>query len=329
MKNLALFGFSLIVALQTTQAQEVQTRTVTPVDYQKIAYPNLAGNTTSSQAHPGAVTLKNGSIVKGKITFFKKKGEFERVKVNTGEEKKEILAADISAIQLDPLVFEKKYPNNYKKPERNFQSGYIVLPTGEQVNGKVAQIRDFTDYDFFVYSILFLPEGNDVASSFQGGVLKEFSQQINGVSTVWDGYADGYLLRLADGHFRLSRNPYSKTKNEFFTAVQSHVADSLSKKAAVSALTNSLKSGKDLNTSIENASNAGSMVSEVLGSVEINKKEYLIFDTQANTSVAVNKDNFKEHAQKLVAGCNLSMTREQMNWDNMEGFVAALNAGCK
>lgn len=272
--------------------------------------------------------MTDGTDVKGKITFFRKKGETQllRVKVNTGEEKKEIEAAQIKSITLDPLLFEKKYPNNYKNPEKNFQPGYVILPTGEKLKGKVAQFRDFTDYDFFVYNIGFLPEGSEVASIFRGGRLAEFGQEINGTMQIWDGYVDGYLLRMVDGRFRLSRNPYSKTKNEFFTAVKNNLADSLAKDAAQRALVRSIKDGQNLNESMENAANAGAVVSEVLGSVEINKKEYLIFDTRTGSVTTLNKDNVQQQAGSLILACKTSAS---VSWDHIEDFVRQLNASCK
>jgi hypothetical protein len=318
----------LVCSCFHTNGQQILVRNVTPIDYNALAYPNLMGNTTSSQPHKGTITLTDGSEVKGKITFFRKKEETNvlRVKVNTGEEKKEIQATEIRSIQLDPLLFEKKYPNNYKNQEKNFQPGYIILPTGEKLIGKVAQFRDFSDYDFFVYNIGFLPDGSEVASIFRGGRLAEFGQEVNGTMQVWDGYVDGYLLRMVDGRYRLSRNPYSKTKNEFFTSVKNNIADSLAKDAAQRALVRSLKDGQNLNQSMENAANSGAMVSEVLGSVEINKREYLIFDTRSGTAIAVNKDNLQQHAQDLNAACGTSAIAA---WDKIEDFIRQLNAACK
>lgn len=318
----------LMLCVLFVNAQQILVRNLTPVDHNAIAYPNLMGNTQSSQPHKGTVTLIDGTEVKGKITFFRKKEETNllRVKVNTGEEKKEIQAAQIKSIALDPLLFEKKYPNNYKNPEKNFQPGYVILPTGEKLTGKVAQFRDFSDYDFFVYNIGFLPEGSEVASIFRGGRLAEFGQEINGVMQVWDGYVDGYLFRMVDGRFRLSRNPYSKTQNEFFTSVKNNIADSLAKDAAQRAFVRSIKDGQSMNESIENAANSGAVVSEVLGSVEINKKEYLIFDTRSGTVTAINKDNLPQHAQRLNAGCGSSAAAA---WDKMEDFVRQLNIACK
>jgi hypothetical protein len=121
-----IYSVLLLVFSFTLANAQIFVRNVTPVDQNSIAYPNMAGNTTSSQPHKGTVILTDGTEVKGKITFFKKKGEFERVKVNTGEEKKEIPAAQIKSIALDSLLFEKKYPNNFKNPEKNFQPGYVI-----------------------------------------------------------------------------------------------------------------------------------------------------------------------------------------------------------
>lgn len=318
----------LLVSIETTQAQQILVRNLAPVDYNTIVYPNITMNTQSSQPHKGIITMTDGTEVKGKITFFRKKGETQllRVKVNTGEEKKEIEAAQIKSITLDPLLFEKRYPNNYKNPEKNFQPGYVILPTGEKLKGKVAQFRDFTDYDFFVYNIGFLPEGSEVASIFRGGRLAEFGQKINGTMQIWDGYVDGYLLRMVDGRFRLSRNPYSKTKNEFFTAVKNNLADSLAKDAAQRALVRSIKDGQNLNESMENAANAGAVVSEVLGSVEINKKEYLIFDIRTGSVTTLNKDNLQQQASSLILACK---TSANVSWDHIEDFVRQLNASCK
>lgn len=325
MKIPALILFT--ICSLTVQAQHVLVRNVTPIDYNTIAYPNLLGNTQSSQPFKGTVTLTDGSEVKGKITFFRKKNETSllRVKVNTGEEKKEIAAAEIKSIALDPQVFEKKYANDFKNPVKNFQPGYIILPTGEKVIGKVAQFRDLSDYDFFIYNIGFLPEGSEVASIIKGGKLAEFGQQIDGKMNIWDGYVDGYLLRMVDGRFRLSLNPYSKVENEFFTSIKNHIADSLAKDAAQRALARSLKNGQDINQSIENAANTGQMVSEVLGGIEINKKEYLVFDTRTGKVVALNKDNFRNQALALNSGCSRAVV---VSWDAMEDFVKQLNEVC-
>lgn len=324
MKKLVLF--ILLVTPLVGQSQKITLRSVTEVDVNTIPYPNLAGNTTSSQAHKGSVKLVDGTTLKGKITFFKKKDVFTRVKVNTGDEKKEIMAEQIAAITLDPIIYERAYPNNFKNLEKNFQPGYIVLPTGDKLKGSVAQLRDFSDYDFFIYNVAFLPEGSSVASVFKGGRLVEFGQQINGTINVWDGYADGYVFRLADGRFRLSRNPYSKTKNEFFTGIKNQLADSLSKQAMGQTVASGLQNGQGLNESIENAAKVGSAITEVLGSVEINKKEYLIFDTRNKTVISVNKNNFKEEIQCLRSACSFS---GEPSWDKLDDFFKQLNASCK
>jgi hypothetical protein len=315
MRKLALFFW--LVAPLMGQSQKIMLRSVTEVDVNTIAYPNLAGNTTSSQPHKGTVRLLDGSELKGKITFFKKKDVFTRVKVNTGTEKKEIMAEQIAAITLDPIIYERAYPNNFKNVEKNFQRGYIVLPTGDKLKGSVAQLRDFSDYDFFVYNVAFLPEGSTVASVFKGGRLVEFGQEMNGTINVWDGYADGYVFRLVDGRFRLSRNPYSKTKNEFFTGIKNQLADSLRKQAMGQTVASGLQNGQSLNESIENAANVGSAITEVLGSVEINKKEYLIFDTLTKSVISVNKNNFKEEIQHLRSACSFS---GEPSWDKLAGF---------
>lgn len=311
-----------ILSIAYAQGQKITLRSVTPVDVNSIAYPNMSGNTTSSMAHKGTVKLKDGSLIKGKITLFKKKDIFSRVKVNTGEEKREVAAEEITAIELDPIINERQYANNFKNPEKNFQPGYIVLPTGDKLVGKVAQLRDFSDYDFFVYNIAFLPNGFSVASTFKGGRLVEFGQEINGTLQVWDGYADGYVLRLTDGRFRLSRNPYSKTKNEFFTAIKNQIADTIVTHATGEAFTSSLLNGQSINEAMENASNTSNIVTEILGGIEINKKEYLIVDTRLKTVTVINKDNFKEELQRLALAC---ADLGQPSWDKMEAFFNQLN----
>ncbi|CAN0515246.1 unnamed protein product, partial [Phaeothamnion confervicola] len=163
-------------------------------------------------------------------------------------------------------------------------------------------------------------------SIFRGGKLAEFGQQVDGKMNIWDGYVDGYLLRMVDEKFRLSRNPYSKTKNEFFTSIKNNVADSLAKDAAQRALVRSLKDGQNLNESIENAANSGAVVSEVLGGIEINKKEYLIFDTRSGTAIAVNKDNLQDYVQSLNSSCGTSVPA---TWDKIEDFIRQLNESCK
>lgn len=321
--KIVFFSISTFIFVSVSVAQ-VMVRTVIPVEVNSIAYPNSVGNTTSSQPHPGTITLADGTTVKGKITLFKKKNEFSKAKVKTDDEKLEFEASQIGSIKLDDKVYLKKYPNDYKNPEKNFQPGYIVLPGGDRLEGKVAQLKDFSDYDFFIYTVLFLPKGGEVASSFKGGLLSEFGQQVNESLQIWDGYADGYVLRIVDGRYRLCRNPYSKTKNEFFTSLKNQATDSLSKEAARAALVSSIKNGKDFNESIENAANAGAVVSEVFGNVEINRKEYLIFDTLNKSISTVNKDTFKEYAAKLGGKCSVPV----VSWDKIEEFIRSVNSQC-
>lgn len=315
-----------ILLIATVSYSQIIVREVVLVEFEKIPYPNRMGNTLSSGNFNGSLKLNDGSSVKGKLTFFKKDEKLIRVKVNTGEEKKEIEANQIASIQLDPNIYEKKHPNNYKNIEKNFQEGYIILPNGVRLKGKVAQNKDFGDYDFFIYSVLFLPEGTSVASVFRSGKLAEFGQKINGTLQIWDGYADGFLLRLVDGRYRVSRNPYSTSKNEFFTGVVNHVGDSLAKQAAQKTLQKSFEDGKNINESIEDAANAGQVVSEVFGGIQINKKEYLIFDTKTNSVQAVNKDFYKEYAQSIISTC--PQANASLDWDKIEELFRLVNEKC-
>lgn len=332
MKTTALL---LVLSLLTATAgySQIIVRDVVPVEFDKIQYPNNVGKTFSSGNFKGLLKLTDGSTLNGKLTFFKKDEKLVRVKVNTGEEKKEVEASQIASIHLDPNIYEKKHPNNYKNIEKNFQEGYIMLPNGVQLNGKVAQNKDLGDYDFFIYSVLFLPEGTSVASVFRSGKLAEFGQTMNGKLQIWDGYADGFLLRIVDGRYRVSRNPYSTTKNEFFTSVINHAGDSLAKQVAQKALQKSFESGKNINESIENAANTSQAVSEVFGGIEISKKEYLIFDTKANTVKTVNKDSYKEYARSLTFVCpeqfqSATNPKELLDWNMIEDFFRLVNEKC-
>ncbi len=320
---------SLLIA--TASYAQIIVRDVVPVEFDKIQYPNLMGKTYSSANYNGSLKLVDGSTLKGKLTFFKKDEKLIRVKINTGEEKKEVEASQVASIQLDPNIYEKKHPNNFKNAEKNFQEGYIILPNGVQLKGKVAQNKDLGDYDFFIYSVLFLPEGTTVASVFRSGKLAEFGQSVNNQLQIWDGYADGFLLRMVDGRYRVSRNPYSTTKNEFFTSVINHAGDSLAKRAAQKTLQKSFENSKNLNESIENAANAGEAVSEVFGGIEITKKEYLVFDTKSNTVKAVNKDSYKEYSRTLASTCpelSPSNSKELFDWDKIEEFFQLVNEKC-
>lgn len=312
---------------------QIIVRNVTEHPIKDLPYPNQTMKTFSSQPMKGTVTLKDGSTLKGNVVCFKKDEKLTRVKVNTDSGKKEVDASLIQDIKLDPTITEQKHPNDYKNPEKNFQNGYMLLIDGVTVKGKIAQNRNLGDYGFFVYSIFFLPEGSRVASTVKGGALREFGQEIDGKTMVWDGYADGYLKRLVDGRYRLARNPYSSTKNEFFTSLKNQSVDSLSKSAAQEAFARGIESGKDVNESIENSVNAAEVV-QALGTIEINRKEYLILDTKTNILKVVNKDTFKEYAPSLMAPCKDKIPsepkaqKEFMSWDNIEAFVRFLNESC-
>jgi hypothetical protein len=63
-----------------------------------------------------------------------------------------------------------------------------------------------------------------------------------------------------------------------------------------------------------------------LGGIEINKKEFLIFDTRSGSAIPVSKDNFQQHAQSLNSGCGTSVSG---SWDQIEDFIRQLNASCR
>ncbi len=325
-----LLAMSLLVMGSDAQ---IIVRNVIEHNLENLPYPNQSMKTYSSEPLKGTVMLKDGTVLKGNIVCFKKSEKLTKVKVNTESGRQEADASLIQSVKFDPTITEQKHPNDYKNPEKNFQNGYMLLIDGVTVKGKIAQNRNLGDYGFFVYSIFFLPDGSSVASTLKGGALREFGQEIDGHMVIWDGYADGYLKRLVDGRYRLARNPYSSTKNEFFTSLKNQAMDSLSKSAAQEAFARGIESGKDVNESIENSVNAAEVV-QALGTIEINRKEYLILDTRTNILKVVNKDTFKDYAPALLATCkekipgDAKAQKEFLSWDNIEGFIQFLNEKC-
>ena len=108
--------------------------------------------------------------------------------------------------------------------------------------------------------------------------------------------------------------------------MKNNLSDSLAKQAAGATLAENLKAGTNLNESIENATNAGNAVAEVMGAIEINRKEYLIFDTKNNSVTAVNSDSFKPWAENVAKECGMVAPP---NWDKIEDFIRSVNEKCK
>lgn len=328
---LALLAFCVFL---TKAEAQIIIRTVTENRFEDLQYPNQSIRTSSSQPVKGTITLNDGTVLQGVLVCYKRKDRFEKVKVTYGDTKKEVPASAIRSIKLDPTIEEQKYSNNYKNPERNFQPGYAVLPDGVKLKGSIAQDRTAGDYDFFIYGIFFLPERSNVASFIRGGALQEFGQEINGRMIIWDGYADGYLKRLVDGRYRLTRNPYSSARLEWFTSLKNPTADSLSKQVASEAFSQNIKSSKDINSAIETSVSAADFV-EALGNIDITRKEFLLFDVKTRTVQTVNKENFKTTCEQLVRDCQDKLPHEPaerdrlMDWDQIEEFVHFLNTDCR
>ncbi len=313
---------------------QIIVRTVTEKRFEKLEYPNQSLKSKYSMPVKGVVNLKDGTTLRGTLVCFRKNDALEKVRVTTGNTKKEISATAIKSVKLDPVVEEQKYPNNYKNPERNFQTGYMLLRDGARIKGKIAQERESGDYDFFIHGIFFLPDQSNVASFIRGGALHEFGQEIDGTLQIWDGYADGYLKRLVDGRYRLTRKPYSSSSEEWFTSLKDPTMDTLTAKAATEAFSEDIKSGKDINSSIEDVVSAGDFV-EALGNIDLSGKEYFIYDTRKRTLLTVNKDHFKEISEELTKPCKDKLPsdpaerQELTSWDHLEEFVQFLNTSCK
>lgn len=328
-----ILAFLLIVACGVADGQII-VRNVTEHRFDKLHYHHLAGKTYGTDPHNGKLVLKDGRTLIGKLIFIKEEEHVVKVKVNLEGEKEQVEISQVVSIEIDQVVHTHKHPNNYANPERNFQAGYIVLTDGVKLRGRVALDKDLTNYDFFVHSIFFLPEGKNTASTIHGGALVEFTQEIDGQINTWDGYADGYVRRLVDGRYRLCRNPYSSSKNEFFTSIKSQETDSLKKEVSRHEFEKSFESGEDINTSIENATEAVDVV-EALGSIEIARKEYIIFDTKTRTSKAVNKDTYKMYAPELLSVCGAKVPSDAnskkglLSWDNIDNLIRFVNDKCR
>lgn len=213
-----------------------------------------------------------------------------------------------------------------------FYPGDVTLRDGTVLTGRVALLALRNDWSFVKQVILVIPEGESQALFFREGDALLIHQSRDGATETWDRYGNTYLRRQVSGTVRLSYNPAAGTSRPLSAFVPVSVLSNLSGAAGKQALIAALRDGKSAGESLRSGQNVGSAVSDVLGSIEVTEKEYLLFDERTSTTTAITKANYADTIQRLFAGCAAVDAKTVQGFAKkygaIEAAITAYNARC-
>jgi len=212
----------------------------------------------------------------------------------------------------------------------NFLPGEVVLANGARITGKVLVDGEPRDWDFVKRWVYVVPEGETEAYYMLPGSVAEVAQ-VDGGRKVFDAYGDAYLQRLISGPLRLSYNPAAGTSAKVAEFITPGVLEEAQQRAYANQLLGTLKAGGSLAEARAKADLKQDMVN-VVSSIEITEKEYLLFDTATRTTRAITKASYAATMKAVFAACakadpaQASALSQQMS--QIEKAVAYLNATC-
>lgn len=227
---------------------------------------------------------------------------------------------------------EERYYDSRVLGYPRFSPGYLVMLTGEKVEGNIATFNDeLNDWKFVKRCLLIVPTGEQEAQYIKNGVAL-ISLQKKDEEVVYDFYKGAYLERLVSGKMRLSYNPDANTSKKVTDFVSPNFLDSMRANAGRRSIQESLQDGESIQASMEKAA-AKDLAFQVGSAIEITEKEYLLFNESSGKTVLITKDNFEAVMVELFQSCPTmdaktvkSFTR---NYGNMVEAIKAYNSSCQ
>lgn len=157
-----------------------------------------------------------------------------------------------------------------------FAPGEVVLANGVELKGQVALLGEPSDWSFVKTVVLLIPDGQERALYLGGGDALRVERQGKKETKTFDRYGGGYLERRVSGPYRLWFNPAAGTSKGVFDIVSENVLNDLRQRSAAATVKASMKDGNGVRASLEAAKAQDELAMDVLSSIEITEKEYLI-----------------------------------------------------
>ena len=185
-----------------------------------------------------------------------------------------------------------------------FYKGYVITPQGVKMDGSVAVVNYFGDWNFVRRYAVFIPEGEKLGYYLGNGDAATVCQFQKKKTKIFDQYQGIFLERLVSGTVRVYYNPGAGTTTSIGEIVGPALMDSLRQEVAEGVLRHDLEEGKSFSESVENAQAATDLTSDIAGAIEITEKEYIIFKEANQETTMVKADSYSSFIYDLFDGCS-------------------------
>ncbi|MBY0423089.1 MAG: hypothetical protein K2Q06_12355 [Parvularculaceae bacterium] len=235
-----------------------------------------------------------------------------------------------------PFVCEKKgepgvYAYSYGVIGRpGFLPGSVTLMDGAVVKGDIALLQFQADWEFVKHVALIIPKGEAAAVFVGPGAAFLLTQTTKG-EDVYDAYGDVYLRRLVSGPLRLSYNPAAGTSKKVADFLPPGLLESGAREVGGREIMAALKDGRSLKD-LRKGGSASQALVDVVSSIEITEKEYLIYDEAKQTTTLVTKANYGKVMGELFSACPAADKKQANAFARAYGKIVEafqyLNATC-
>ncbi|MEQ6121074.1 hypothetical protein [Reichenbachiella sp. MALMAid0571] len=271
---------------------------------------------TTTQYDDGYVILNTGDRKEGLLQLKIVNNDTTEIRIKFEDKSKAKFSRyDVSEFGLNSMTTDDI--REAKNPVKNFHPGYLILESGEKVEGKVACRNVENEINqSFVKTKIMLENSNGEVTIYTPENLKLAFQSIEDMDVIHEKYKTVMVERILTGKFIVMRNPFPTTKNEFASALAESTKDDLNEEL----VKESFKSGNDLNEIKENY--------ETIDSAEINifQKEYLVKKSGMEDYLILTKKNYKDWATNAFRDC--SDDNSHLRYNNIEEALAYYNQNC-
>lgn len=209
-----------------------------------------------------------------------------------------------------------------------FYPGKVVLVSGEAVEGNIAVFNNTSDWNFVKRALVIIPNGEDQGQYLGLGTAVLIYQKKKKEQVFFDYYDGVYLKRLVSGDLRLSYNPAAGTAKSVSSFIGNSFLDSLKTKVAKKSIREDLSNGKSIQESLEKAKLKTDLIN-LSSEIEIVEKEYLLYDTSAEKTIALTKSNYTEVMIEYVTGCTSFNKKKLKNYKEIVEVVKQINNECR
>ena len=183
-----------------------------------------------------------------------------------------------------------------------FSAGSVTLRNGGVLSGEVALLQTQQDWEFVKHHILVIPAGEAQAIYAGPGDALLVTQQTKKSLDTYDLYGDIYLKRLVSGRLRLSFNPTAGTSRPIADFLPPGLMEDAQRQLAAEEVLAAIRDGKNLRD-VRDSGTASQALADVVSSIEITEKEYLLYDEAAETTTLITKANHRQIVEGLFAAC--------------------------